>query len=286
MNRPRGGFTLVETLIALMLSTLVIVLVSSTFLAQNRYQAHQVVLADVHDNARAATDLVARELRSSMRGGIVVAGNQTLTVRSPVAVASVCARSGFFGTTVDVHFDGGLAQLSTDDIAGAAIYTESSESWDYAPASWAFLNGGSFGTAARCAANGANTTDAVGEFHSIRRLFLLFGFSQIPEVGELVMFYRETTFTIGPSALDPSGLALFRQVNGGTAVEFASGIDTTSEFRYRLGPGSYQDAVAVGSLHLIDGVQLTMAARRRSEAVPDRDVSFGLTTTLLLGNVP
>lgn len=285
MRSRREGFTLVETLIALVLSSLVIVLVSSTFLAQNRAQATQAALAAAHDNVRAATDLVARELRSSMRDGILVAGARTLTVRSPVAVVSACGRSGFFLPNVDVHVDGGVAALATDEIAGVAVLDEASGAWDYQRATWGFLNGGSSGSAGRCAGNGADTLGVADEFHSIRRLLFLYGLD-VPDVGEVLMLFREVTFRIGPSALEPGTLALFRQPYGGAAVEFASGMDSTSAFRYRIGGGSYQDTVTAGSVGSVDGVRLVMNVRRRTGTGPDDEISFGIATNLLLRNVP
>ena len=284
--RGRRGFTLVETLIALVLSSLVIVLVSSTFLAQNRAQATNAALASAHDNVRAATDVVARELRSSMRDGIVVAGPRTLTVRSPVAVVSVCGRSGFFGTNVDVHVDGGVPTLGTDEVAGVAVLDESSGVWDYERTTWSFIDGGGSGSAARCAGNGADTLGVADEFHSVRRLFFLYGLLGIPDVGEVLMLFREVTFQIGPSALEPGTLALFRQPYGGAAVEFASGMDTTTTFRYRTGGGSYQDTVTAGAVGSVDGVRLIMNARTSSGTGPEGEVSFGIATNLLLRNVP
>lgn len=285
MSAPRRGFTLVETLIALVLSSLVIILVSSTFLVQNRYQVNQVLLADVQDNARAATDLLARELRSSMRAGILVAGPRTLTVRSPVAVTTVCGQSGGFFTNVDVHIDGGVSRMATEEIAGVAVLDESTGAWDYEPTTWSFVDGGSTDSAVRCAGNGADTLNAYDSFHSIRRLIFLYG-SNIPDVGDLVMLFRETTFRIDDSDLEPGVLALFRQAYGRDPVEFASGIDTTASFRYRLGGTTYQDTVDAGSVGTIDAVRLVLDARMRSQSMPGADVTFGLSTNLPLVNAP
>ncbi|MEX2467083.1 MAG: prepilin-type N-terminal cleavage/methylation domain-containing protein [Gemmatimonadota bacterium] len=286
MIRRPGGFTLVETLIALVLSSIVIVLVSTTFLVQNRYQALQVLRAAVHDNARSATDVVVGELRSSPPDGIILAGNRTLTVRSPVALASVCGRSGLFGTVVDLHIDGGVAGIETDEIAGVALHDPGSGDWDYARAPWSFLDAGNTGSSVRCEGNGADTTAAIADFHAVRRLYLLFGFTETPDVGELVMLFRETTFTIRPSDLDSMSLALFREPYGEAAVEFASGIDTTAYFQYRLGGTSYQDTVDAGSVDDIDAVRIVLYARRPSESLLDEDVTFGWATNRALRNAP
>lgn len=95
VTRRRAGFTLVETLIAMVLSTIVISLVSHAFLIQNQYYSTQTLRTGAQDNVRAATELIAREIRTAMDEGIIVAGPRTLTVRSPVTVTVVCSRVGF-----------------------------------------------------------------------------------------------------------------------------------------------------------------------------------------------
>jgi hypothetical protein len=136
----------------------------------------------------------------------------------------------------------------------------------------------------RCRANGADTVGARDEFHSIRRLHFLF--TDLPVIGDAMMLFREVTFQIAPSALEPGTLGLFRQPYGRAPVEFASGIDTTARFRYRLGGGSYQDTVNAASVGSVDGVRLVMNARLQSPAGPGDEVSFGIATNLLLRNVP
>ena len=281
----RRGFTLVETLIALVLSSIVIILVSTTFLVQNQYQATQVHRAAAQDNARSATDLLVGELRSSMRDGVILAGNRTLTVRSPVALATVCGRSGFLGTVVDLHIDGGIAGIDTGEIAGAALHDRSNGEWRYERVAWSFIDGGSVGSAARCATQGADTVNATAHFHSARRFFLVFDFVSTPDVGELVMLFRETKFTIRPSDFDSSSLALFREPYGESPVEFASGIDTTAHFQYRLGGTTYQDTVIAGSVGDIDAVRIVLDARRRPSSVGE-DVTFGWATNRALWNAP
>jgi len=285
VSTGRRGFTLVESIIALVLSSLVIILVSTTFLVQNRYQARQVALAAVHDHARAATEVVAGDLRSSMRGGIILAANQSITVRSPVAVGAVCGHSGPFGTTVDVYLEGGISQLDLGEVAGAALHRAATGTWDYARANWTFLNGGNSGSAGRCAGQGADTTGAVASFHAIRRLYLLFGFTT-PAVGDLVMLFRETTYSVAPSVLEPLAHALFRQPYGGNAVEVVSGLDSIAQFRYRTGGTAYQNAVTGTAVADIDAVRLVFEARRPGESGPGTDVTFGWERNVLLRNVP
>lgn len=279
------GFTLVETLIALVLSSLVMILVSTTFLVQNRYHARHVLMAAAHDNARAATELVARELRTVVRdGGVRVAGRHTLTVRSPVTVGTVCARPLTILGSVHLHMGASGSTLEEESIAGIGLM-RADGSWDLEATSWG-LTGGGASSAAQCFANGADTTGIRDEFHRLSALYALLTFGDIPDLGNVMMLFRETTFTIEPSVLDPSTAGLFRREHGHGPVEFATGIDTTSHFEYRTGGSTYSDAVSSGFLDDIDAVRIVLDARRRGEAGPMDEVTFGLSTTVALRTAP
>src|SRR5690606_14949886 len=133
----RRGFTLVEALVALVLSSVLLMLVSGTFLAQNRHQARQALTAGVHDDVRAATALVARELRRPVEDGILVAGPRTRRVRAPAVVATVCARSNFvllFWASIHVHSEEGRAGIRPSEVSGVSL--RSGSGWDHEPLSW------------------------------------------------------------------------------------------------------------------------------------------------------
>lgn len=264
-----------------MLSSLVIILVSGTFLAQSQYYSAQTLNVDVHDNARVATERVASEIRSSMQDGFVVAGARTLTVRSPIVLAGVCDRAG---NDVHVHFEGGSASLDTDEVAGVAVRNAATGAWTYRHATWTSLNGGALGAASACEANGADTLGASGEFHEIQQLGTLF--PAPPDPGDLVMLFRETTFTIQPSTLDTTTLGLYRQVYGGSAVEFATGMDTTAQFAYRTGGSTYADTVTASSLGDIDAVRIVADARLPARSATLRDATFGWSVNIAVRNAP
>lgn len=269
----RGGFTLVETLIAMVLATILMGLVSHAFLVQNEYYATQIARAGVQDNVRAATALVAREVRTSVEDGIVTAGARTLTVRSPIVVGLVCNSLGSSGA---VQTEGGEAALPTGEVRGMALRNDST--WEYVNNTWASLNGADGSSAADCASNGADTLGAIQDFHQLNAMD---GFASSVNLGSVVMLYREITYTIETSVLDPSTLGLFRTVWGAPAIEFATGIDTTSQFQYRTaGTSTYADTVNAASVGLIDAVRF-VAEGRRPPVTGGRDaISFGWSVNL------
>lgn len=281
MTRGTAGFSLVETIIALVLSSVVIVLVSTTFLVQNQYYSSQTLRAAAHDNARTATERMAGEVRSVMRGGLATAGARTLVVRSPMLLAVVCNRSV---ANVDVHNEGGEMAIDTDEVAGVGWLDTSTGNWDYRTATWSYVDGSGGTPAASCASNGADTTGAASSFHRLGNFDLLYGAT--PDQGDVVMLYRETTFKIQSSVLEPVTLGLFRGSYGQPLVELATGMDASAKFQYRTGGTTYADTITAANLADIDAVRIVADARKRSESGGQEDITFGWSVNVPLPNVP
>ena len=277
----RAGFTLVETIIALVLSSVVLILVSTTFLVQSQYYSGQRLNASVHDNARMATERVASEIRSVMAGGFVVAGARTLTLRSPMMLGMVCDRAI---NDVYVHLDGGLAALDTDEIAGVALRNMTTGAWTYANTTWLNVNGGTTSAASNCASEGADTAWAPADFRRIVNLNTLFGAA--PDPGVALMFFRQTTFKIQQSTLEPVVLGLYRGIYGQSLVEFATGMDSTAMFQYRTGGATYADTITSASLANIDAVRIVADARMPPQSGGQQDITFGWSANVILRNVP
>jgi hypothetical protein len=263
------------------LSSVIIILVSTTFLVQNQYYSEQTLHAAAHDNARTATERMASEVRSVMEDGFVVAGRRTLTFRTPMLLAVVCNQSL---TNIDVHNEGGEAGIDTDEVGGVGWLNISSGDWDYRTTTWSFVNGSGGTPAASCAGNGADTAGAAAAFHRLRRFFLLYG--STPDEGDVVMLYRETTFKIQSSVLEPGSLGLFRGSYGQSPIELATGMDTTAKFQYRTGGVSYADTITAANIDNIDAVRIVADARKRSATGGQNDVTFGWSVNIVLPNVP
>lgn len=257
-----------------------ILLVSSTFLVQNDYYSSQTQRARAHDNTRAATELVASEIRSTMEDGVVVAGRRTLTIRSPIVLGLICDRPN--ATNDDVHTEGGQSGLDVQEVAGVA-FRDATGAWAYQNVTWGMLDGSDVSAAGDCAANGADTTEAASEFHRIVGLQGLF--TPAPQEGDVVMLFRETTFKIQTSELDPPGLGLFRGVYGDPLVEFATGMDTTAHFQYRTGGSTYADTVSASALGDIDFVRIVADARKRAQTGGRDDITFGWSVNVALRNI-
>lgn len=277
----RSGFTLVETLIALVLSSIIIGLVSHTFLVQNRFYETQTLRVGAQDNARAATELIAREIRNTAEDGFVVAGRRTLTIRSPMVLGVICDLNGS-GNNGEVLTEGGEAGVDQDEVAGLALRTPTS--WVYVNATWATMNGSDATSAQNCFDNGADTVGAVSEFHRLTSLSSIFS-SPSPVEGDVVMLFRETTFAIQQSVLDSTTLGLFRAAYGDSLVEFATGIDTTAQFQYRTGGTTYADTIMGAAVGTIDAVRIVADAWKRPPTGGVDPITFGWSVNVPLRNI-
>lgn len=269
-----------EAIVAMTLSSVLVILVGTTFLVQNNYHATQLARTAAQDNARMVTEVVASEIRSVMGGGVIVAANRRLVVRSPIVLGAVCAQEP--GNRVVVQLDGGAAAMDTDEMSGVALLDPGSGEWDYKDAPWNNVSQPGVSPAAACFANGADTAGVSSQFHGFRRFNNLFG--SLPPVGSVVMFYREVEYEFDTSEMDPSTMALFRAVDGGDPVEFVTGMDATAQFLYRTGGATYATSVSGGSLDDVDAIRIEAQARRAPQAGGVDDVTFGWGVNVFLRN--
>jgi len=89
----QNGFTLVEVLVASVILVLVLTGLHTAHIQQRRVSDWQVDMAEAHDGFRIANSILAAELREAVvaDGDVVLNSPQSLTVRSPVGFALVCA---------------------------------------------------------------------------------------------------------------------------------------------------------------------------------------------------
>jgi len=276
----RAGFTLVEAIVALVLSTVLVILVGTTFMVQNQYYAVQVEQSAAQDNARMVTELISSELRSIGKGALVTAGNKTLVVRSPIVMAAVCANG--VGPKYSVYVGGGESSIDTDEVAGVGLLNPLFNTWEYADETWSNIYKAGHAQA-YCAVTGADTTAAGDTFFDLFKLSKLFSID--PPVGSILMLYRKVTYSFAPSGMDPTTFALYRGVQGGETLEFATGMDASAQFLYRrTGTPGYVTSVTGTGLATIDAIRIEAQARRRPRAGGVDDVTYGWGVNVMLRN--
>jgi prepilin-type N-terminal cleavage/methylation domain-containing protein len=276
----RGGFTLIEAIVSLVISSALVALVSSVFIVQTDFYGAQLQRTASQDNARAVTEVIARELRGTLAGGVLVANDTQLVVRARMTVMAVCALHSIF---TDVFFEGGIAALDTTEVAGIGFFDQSLGAWSFEEAAWRDIDSKDNLAQQQCAAQGVDTVGATGDFMAIKKLRKITPAN--PPLGSLMMLYRETAFVLTESTLDPGSIGLYRGKYGETLVEFASGMDPTAQFLYRTIGTGYSSPISSYALPGISAVRLVATTRVRARKGGEDDVTAGWSVNVPLRNV-
>lgn len=251
------GFTLVEATVALLLSTILVLLVWSVFLAQNELYQDVVRRSGVHDDARSVAELVASEVRPTPDGGFVVAEPEQLVLREPLSMGVVC---GVQGNRIWTYLPRSSAGLDTASVTGYGV-RDSDGTWAFYPDTWNSLADGSgSGVANQCASEGFEITGLdASHFHRLQGP----GNTPTPppEAGDAFMLFRDLELRFATSTLDPDHTALYRGTYGETLVEYATGLAPDSGFQYRLrGEDDFSPEITGGDLDEINAVRVTAVA--------------------------
>jgi len=98
--RRRGGFTLVEIVVALVIAGGLAAAVFTLLNSQSRMVAVQSGRQEAQQNVRGALEVLASELRGAVPGAILAAGDESLTFMQPRAWGVVCSVGGGTVTAV------------------------------------------------------------------------------------------------------------------------------------------------------------------------------------------
>jgi len=254
-SSSRGGFTLVEALIALTISTILVGLVTSVFVAQGDLYDDVVRRSEAHADVRSVVDLVAGDVRGGSEGSFVVAAADQMVLRVPVTVGIVC---DIQGSAVFTYLPRSGAGLDTASVAGYA-FRDAAGVWSYVADTWNGLYNSS-GTAVKdeCGTAGMDTT-AVPAAHFVEMGGP--GSHTYARAGAPILLHRDLELRLQASALDASVTGLFRGSYGSPLVEVASGLGASSGFEYRTrGDDTFTSSVSGTDLANIHAVRVTAEA--------------------------
>ncbi|HEX2091970.1 MAG TPA: prepilin-type N-terminal cleavage/methylation domain-containing protein [Longimicrobiaceae bacterium] len=103
-RRGSAGFTLVEVMVAMMITGILATVIFQLVQGQGRFVAMQSGREEVQDNARGALELIASELRSLPAEGILSADSNSIRFRLPRAWGVLCDAPAALGGFVGVAF--------------------------------------------------------------------------------------------------------------------------------------------------------------------------------------
>jgi prepilin-type N-terminal cleavage/methylation domain-containing protein len=279
---PTGtrGFTLLEALVAMVLSSVVVMLVTSVFVTQNRFYSHVVNRATLHESVRTAAALVSSDLRGLASGGVVAAEPDSLVIRAPLSMGVVCGvdqRKAY----VFLPLEG--SAFRADEVSGYGL-RDAAGSWSYTSAEWSSVHWPSGpGPAGGCAGAGAEVEGASEDFHRLDDLAA----SGALKVGDMVMVFQERVLKIGVSALEPSRKAIYRGRPGGALAEVATGLSEESGFWYGTPSqhGLQRWVRGKANLEGVNTIQFVAAGAAPSSRLGGSPSTFQLTVTVAPKNV-
>jgi type II secretory pathway pseudopilin PulG len=259
--RSAAGFSLVELLLALLISTAIGALVFTTFAIQNRFYAGTSASGRAQQAVRGAADLIASDLRPVAAGAVQVAERDRWVARVAVGMGIVCELPG--GGDLRAYFALDGRSVDGSSVAGLAVHSPSG-AWSFYPVAWSSLfvsSGGSAVTA--CTGQGNEDSGFASDYLELNDVAIWA--NPVPEPGWPLMLYAELEYRFAASQLEPGTRGLFRGPSGGTLVEYASGFEADAHFQYRV-DGSYEESVTGASLADVTAVRLVAEAAPVSRA--------------------
>lgn len=275
----RAGFTLAEALIAITISTLVVIMASNVFLVQNDFYSFLLQRTRVQDDARTFLDVVGAEVQAVDDQGLIRAEADEMIYRTPQSMGAICA---MVGTDAYIHWSSPTT-IDPSTAAGFGALDRPSAEWVYGAATVTLADVG-VTSAAVCANAGADTTGAVAAFSRVANLSSVTGLAHA--AGDVVMAYEEVHLLIDTSTLDPTLLALYRGPNGGELTEYATGLAGTAQFQYWTpqGQGMWRDRLGVGLMDRAEKVRVIASTFQPAESGIGTDAQYSLTVDLELRN--
>jgi prepilin-type N-terminal cleavage/methylation domain-containing protein len=263
--RARAGFSLVELLIALLLTSLVGAAVTGVFVTQSQLFDNQAKESRARGVSRSAINIMMSELRMVEHDkGVQLARPDSLRVRVPFAMGVVC---GIDGAAVAAWIFPADSFAYADASFKGYAYRQADGVYRYQASGSAPTAGGT----AVCDAVNVQTAGP-GSAMTIATLPAI-----LPEAGAPIFFYQVVTYFFAPDAELPGARVLMRQVGTSDPEELVRPFDSTARFRYFWNSETgVSQATAPANLALLHGVELVL------DGVNERPNSDGTYRTVPL----
>ncbi|HEX2167158.1 MAG TPA: prepilin-type N-terminal cleavage/methylation domain-containing protein, partial [Longimicrobiales bacterium] len=278
MNAPlknRAGFTLVEVLIALVLSAVLGAAFMGAFVSQSRFFDHQEKVSAARDVSRGALNIMMSEMRMvELSGGVVpTPTNEMLELRVPYVFGMVCSSaSGELTITVlpaDLTGIGGMSfsGFAYRTAAGGYTYIETP------------VTATSVGAAGALVCSGAGIVPGAGVVPNGDVITIPLP-ATVPAVGTPIFLYRKIKYEFAPSGV-VAGTALWRHVAGvAQPEELVAPFDTTAKFRFFVNDAATAQDAVPATLTSITGIEIVLDALSERPNADGTHQSVPLTTAV------
>ena len=292
LRSSRGGFTLVELLISMIVAAIIGAAMVRMTLAEARFMDQQEAWRGARSVSRSGINRLASDLRIVETGGGVeaaVAGGQDFTLRVPYAFGIMCSHNpaGAGSSTVSLlpvdsaMFNApGFSGFAWRDAAGAYHYvtTAVAPSLPGTPGNCTAANPKP--VAILNSINGSpagQTADLTGALNP-----------SVPQVGAIFFLFRRVRYEFKNSLAVPGRLGLWRTtLSGGATEEIAAPFDNTARVNFYVLNAATAQAAVPGTLSDIRGLELVLHGM--SERTPGGSTApkvANVTTSVFFENRP
>jgi type II secretory pathway pseudopilin PulG len=281
--RGRGGFSLVELLVAFTLVAILGAMLTRFLLAQSRFTEHQHALREARMVSRHALNILESELRMVQDSGgleIAAADGKTLRVLVPYRFGLYCGTIGAKSV---------LSMLPVDSVMLAqAVFA------GYAWRSQAGAYTNVFTTAPTTSTNSTQCTGSGASQAGIRTLTLSGRSGSVVDIspaatgavlGQPVYFFQRVTYEFKASSRMPGTYGLYRTVEGGTSEELLALFDSGARFKYWTANATASVA-APPAIPLIRGLDVVLSSQSSTTArTTGEPASSLIVATIFFRNV-
>lgn len=245
MLKTRRGFTLIEVMVALVLTAVVGAAITSVFITQSKFYDQQEKVGFARGVSRGAMNMMMTELRMIERdSGVVSATRTSITVRAPYAIGLACSNSPFVISVIPADT---LMEVAP---AGHA-YRQPDGRYHYVTNTSAPANGGT----SEC--NTANV-GVIPASDGGRVLTLSPAAPSTVVRGTPVLLYQVVTYEFRASTEVPGRLGLWREVAGQAAEELVAPFDSPAGFRFYVDDSATPMDAPPSNLSRLTGLELTL----------------------------
>lgn len=247
-----SGFTLVEALIALVISGVLASALVSLLIGQSRFYERTDDQIYAEQSLRASMDMVATELRMGSPSDLLSAEADSVTLRFDIMRAIVCDTTAADAVTAFTFDRPGNANV-TGGFPGTAVSGPYEEPFTYADAWLPTEASTGSGPKASCVANGAPTGLPDASYAVLTGWNS--GIGTRPEPGSLIRIYGNLRYEFAPSTFFSTRTALWRGNQ-----ELIGPFENDAAFSYVMGDGTVQTSVSSGDFPNVRAIRLTAVA--------------------------
>jgi prepilin-type N-terminal cleavage/methylation domain-containing protein len=252
--RGRGGFTLVELMVGMVLTSIVAYSMLRMVMSDMRFAEDREAWRQARQAARSGVMVVSSDLRMVDPGGgieSVSANGRDLTFRVPYAFGVLCTTNG--SSTVAMLLPTDSLMLAQGGFSGFAWRDTTSGAYTYVSSGATYS---ATGSAATC--TGAGITTVTGS-----TIATLGG--TIPATspaGTLLFIYRRIRYEIKASTAIPGQTGLWRTVLAtGATQELAAPFDASARFNYYVNNATTAQTAVPSPLTSMTGVEMGFTGR-------------------------